>query len=343
MQTSAWARRLAKPSRSIEKWRSSRLLWLPVLYFGSLLPCFVAPSAAADGNACAIQPIIEERAVQKNARGLTRTINEVSGLARSGLSDASGYPLLWANEENKARLALLTTRPGDAINVADISLHGKRPRDAEDLASAADSSGNIILYLADTGMNLKSSNACVRFERYGASNQQCRLTEGELQKVTFASPPLENRQDCLARGENWLWLDQTSDPDPERLPAIWRIPEPPSLNAALKRGFTGTEIIRFRYPRTCGNKPCGEFSLPGLEQMLGRYDTEALAVIPEPDGTHSAYLFTKPHKNLANLLNTQLRSIPNRGYRQQTVRPDGYRSSRGIPGFLARRYIYRNQ
>ena len=249
----------------------------------------------ANGDECVRQAIIEERAIQKTAGGLTKTINEVSGLARSSLSDDSGYPLLWANEEDKARLSLLTTQPGDVIRVADISLHGKRPRDAEDLASASDSSGKVILYLADTGMNLKNSNACVQYERYGASSQQCRLTAGVIQEVTLMASPLDNRRDCLAQGGNWLWLDQTSDPDPVRLPAIWRIPEPPSLSVALKRGFSGTEILRFRYPRNCGDKPCGEFVLPGMEPLLGRYDTEALAVIPEPDGTHSAYPVSYTH------------------------------------------------
>jgi hypothetical protein len=303
--TSVWLQRFSKTSGLIRNSQSSCFLRLGIVYFACLLPLNSIAEVVVDYDERVSQSVIEERAIQKTADGSTKSINEVSGLARSSLSDGSGYPLLWANEEDKARLSLLTTQPGDVIRVADISLHGKRPRDAEDLASASDLSGNVILYLADTGMNLKNSNACVRYERYNASNQQCRLTTGVIQAATLMTSPMDNRQACLERGDDWLWLDQISDPDPKRLPAIWRIPEPPSLGAALKRGFNGTEIIRFRYPQTCGGKSCGEFVLPGLEPLLGRYDTEALAIIPEPDGTHSAYLFTKPHKNLANLLGTQ--------------------------------------
>ncbi|MDH3979539.1 MAG: dockerin type I domain-containing protein [Gammaproteobacteria bacterium] len=264
-----------------------------------------AAGLAVSGEECVAQPLVEVRATQQTADGSTRTINEVSGLARAGLDDGSGYPLLWAHEEDKARLSLLTTKPGDTILLADISLHGRHPRDAEDMATAIDAKGRHMIYLADTGMNLKGRNACVRFERYGSNKQQCRLGEGSLQDVTKKVSPADNRQACLARGPNWLWLDQVSDPDPKRLPAIWRMPEPDSMGEARKRGITGTEIIRYRYPERCGDRPCGEFALSGLESLEGRYDAEALAVVREPDASHSAYIFTKPHKNLANLLNTQ--------------------------------------
>ena len=273
------------------------------------IACLALPAWGAGGvdtgQACTSQPYVEVRATQRSSDGSTRTINEISGLARAGFDDGTGYPLLWSHEEDKARLSLLTTQPGSTILMADISLHGKRPRDAEDIASATDAQGRGILYLADTGMNLKRRNACVRFERYGSTRRQCRLAEGRLQVVTAAVSPAENRHACIARGADWLWLDQVSDPDPGRLPAIWRIPEPASLGEALKRGITGTEVIRYRYPDHCGDKPCGEFAVPGLESLRGRYDAEALAIIREPDAGHSAYIFTKPHKNLANLLNTQ--------------------------------------
>jgi len=257
---------------------------------------------------CTEEAGIKVVAEQLSIDPTTKLINEISGIAIAGFKDKEGRLLLWGHEENKRRLMLLSTQ-GAKLYAGTVPMYGRAPNDAEDIAAARDSSGNNLLYLADTGNNSNKVKVCVSFERDKEDPSLCRLTKGEIQyggyKVDFAQGT-----ECLEKGQEWLWINQSLDPRTDRFPEIWRIKEPSYLEQALRQGVTEYTRIRFSYPAACGALPCGEFKASGLEDYKGKYNVEALAVIPEPDGSHSAYMFTKAHKSLEKKIKTQRPDLP---------------------------------
>ncbi len=278
-------------------------------------------TTALSRAACEIDsPLVELRTKFSVNSYFADKANEISGIALAGFSDKEGQPVLWAHEEDKPNLLLLSTHRNNPLVIGDPSLHGRRPRDAEDIAvvprtktlgsHAPDSHAAGIIYLADTGSNIKFLHACVRFERQ-VKGSQCRVVSGQIETIGVERvtgnilPTRLVSQGCLAKGADRFWIDELPDTSSAYSPAIWRIAEPKSMKSALRHGLPSPDVINFEYPKQCGNRICGEMTMPGMEALHARYNVEALMVIKEPDNSHTAYLFSKAHKSHAAFLRKQ--------------------------------------
>jgi hypothetical protein len=275
--------------------------------------------------ACEVDsPLVELRAQLSADARFAKKANEISGIALAGFLDKEGQPVLWAHEENKPNLLLLSTHRNHSLVIGNPSLHGRKPRDAEDIAvvpitntpefHAPESHASGIIYLADTGSNIKSLHACARFERQ-VNGAQCSVVSGEIETIGVERitgnilPSKLARQGCLSKGADRFWIDELPDTSSAYRPAIWRIAEPKSMESALRHGLSPPDIINFEYPKQCGNRACGEMAMPGMEALHARYNVEALMIIKEPDNSHTAYLFSKSHKSYAALLRKQRRTL----------------------------------
>lgn len=255
--------------------------------------------------------VVKIIAVQSKNEKDTGKINEISGIAKAGFRDVNGNILLWAHEEDKERLMLLSARPGGKVYYDHMRfVEHVKLNDAEDMAIAKSNGGPAYIYIADTGRNNKHTHACVRYEHAIERQNICRITSGNVVSSADDKQKEKRKIACLDKGNKWLWFDEVTDlSGPGSTPAIWRFLEPTKKDV-LARKRIHPDIIRFTYPDDCGTKACGEFQAQGLESHKGQYNTEAIAVVPEPDGSHTAYLFAKSHITAANLLKKQHPQAP---------------------------------
>ncbi len=286
------------------------------LFFPSMAAHVSGAAHAAPSNSCVIDPpLVEIRAKLSDDSRFAHKANEISGIALAGFLDKDNQPVLWAHEENKPNLLLLSTHRDHSLVIGDPALPGAGPRDAEDIAivpganpTATSNPGTI--YLADAGSNIKSIHACARFTR-SANKTQCGLVSGELgQAPNHSLLATAASAACLAKGADRIWIDEVVNPAADYRPAIWRIAEPKSIKSALRHGLPPPEIINFEYPKQCANRLCGEMAVPGMEALFARYNVEAMLVVKEPDNSHSAYLFSKAHKSHAEFLQKQHPTAP---------------------------------
>jgi len=223
-----------------------------------------------------------------------KEIDEVSGIAIAGFRDENDYPLLWSHNEKTTRISLISTFPGSKLYVGAITMPGKKTRDAEDIATVYDQ-GKGTIYLEDAGSNRKDMPLCVKYAHKKDNPSQCVLLDSVVQNIDKKSADEKNagKEDCQERGNDWIWLDKSDYLDPGVHPSIRRIPEPTYLEVLRGKLIVNTDVIEFDYPRLCGDKPCRE--LPGnkMTDIAAAYNTESLAVVVEPDHSHTAYLFTK--------------------------------------------------
>jgi hypothetical protein len=235
-----------------------------------------------------------------------KELDEISGVALAGFRDEKGAPLLWGHEEKTSRLILIRTRPADTLYAGAVVMAGPETRDAEDIA-VVHGNGRGTIYLEDAGANRKDMAACVRYAREDDNPALCSVADSVLLEGDTREHAEHKRlkHECRARGEDWIFLDETDHLDPGEHPEIRRMPEPSYKDALRGTLVTQAATIQFDYPQMCGDRPC--LSYPGnkLTDIAATYNTEALAVIAEPDRSHTAYLFTKAHRSLAHLLHEQ--------------------------------------
>lgn len=235
-----------------------------------------------------------------------KKMDEISGIALAGFLDESGSPLLWGHEEQTSRLILIRTRPTGSLYVGEITLPGNKTRDAEDIA-AVHSNGKGTIYLEDAGSNRKDRPACVRYARKKGSPAQCTVADSIAQSANTKNESGQKnlKEACLARGDDWIFLNETDYLAPGAHPAIRRIPEPSYQDARRAKLAVGSATIEFEYPRVCGDKPCRDFPGNKMSDISAAYNVESLAVVAEPDHSHTAYLFTKAPLSLAHVLHNQ--------------------------------------
>jgi hypothetical protein len=255
----------------------------------------------ADAENADPEIVASQRASDANFKKL----DETSGIAIAGFRDPQGRPLLWAHNEKTSHITLLVTAPARSLYAGAITMPGAKTRDAEDIAVVHDN-GKGTIYLADTGANRKDMSVCIRYERKKDDRSQCSASESVRASALEKSARDKNksRQECLARGEDWLWLSEAEYLAPGVYPAIRRIPEPASADAMRGRLAVNTEIIEFEYPPVCADKVCGEPASKS-KNAAPAYNTEGLAVVLEPDHSHTAYLFTKAPPSLSHALKKQ--------------------------------------
>ncbi len=231
-----------------------------------------------------------------------KKLDETSGIAIAGFRDARGSPLLWAHNEKTTRISLVATRQSESLYVGAVTMPGPKTRDAEDIAAV---DGTI--YLADTGANRKDLPGCIRFFRDAGDPAHCRVRETELLPINpkLAGAAGATERACLARGDDRLWLPETDRLAPGAHPSIRRLREPTYSQALRNDLATDTATIEFDYPRECGARPCLRRAGGQFEAGHAAHNTEALAVVVEPDHSHTAYLFTKSPHSLANALAKQ--------------------------------------
>ena len=235
-----------------------------------------------------------------------KKIDEVSGIAIAGFRDENGSPLLWAHNETTSHIALISTSPSNRFYLGAITMPGKKTRDAEDIATVQDQ-GKGVIYLADVGANRKDRPACVQYARKKDHPSQCSVLNTIVLHTDrkSAGDNKTNQEACLARGIDWVWLDETDYLPPGAHPAIRRIPEPTYTEALRGKLVVDTDIIEFEYPRLCGDKVCRELAGNKMSDIAQAYNTESLAVVVEPDHSHTAYLFSKAPLMLASHLKKQ--------------------------------------
>lgn len=235
-----------------------------------------------------------------------KKMNEISGIALAGFRDEQGGALLWGHEEKTSHLVLIRTRPGGSLYAGAVTLPGQKTRDAEDIATVHGHGKNTI-YLEDAGSNRKDMPVCLRYARKPENPGQC--TVADSIRVDGNTKDRSLKKDlkgaCLARGGDWIFLNETDYLEPGAHPAIRRIPEP-SYRDALRGHLTrGAATIEFEYPEMCGARRCREFPGDKMSDISAAYNTESLAAVEEPDGSHTAYLFSKVHRSLGHLLKKQ--------------------------------------
>ncbi len=226
-----------------------------------------------------------------------RKMNEISGIALAGFSDEAGLPLLWGHEERTSQLVLMRAHPGESLYAGAIMLPGAKTRDAEDIATVH-AGGKGTIYLEDAGANRKDKPVCLRYARKPETPGQCTVADS----VRVAE---HTKADCLARGADWIYLNETDYLEPGEHPAIRRMPEPPYADVLRGKAVTGAATIEFEYPEMCGTARCREFPGNKMSDIAAAYNTESLAVVEEPDRSHTAYLFSKVHRSLGHLLEKQ--------------------------------------
>ena len=234
--------------------------------------------------------------VASQARGDAnfKELDEVSGIAIAGFRDENGNPLLWAHNEKTSRIPLIATSPRSTLYVGAITMPGKKTRDAEDIATVHDQ-GKGTIYLEDAGANRKDMPVCVQYARKKDHPSQCGVSDSVVLHIDkkSAEEKQAGKEACLARGSDWIWLDESDYLAPGIHPAIRRMPEPTYTEVLRGKLLVDTEIIEFEYPRLCGDKPCRELAGNKMSDIAAAYNTESLAVVVEPDHSHTAYLFTK--------------------------------------------------
>ena len=233
-------------------------------------------------------------------------MDEISGIALAGYLDESGSPLLWGHEEQTSRLILIRTRLTGSLYAGQITLPGNKTRDAEDIATVH-SNGRGTIYLEDAGSNRKDKPACVRYARKKGNPARCTVADSVAQSANTKDKSGQKnlKEACLARGDDWIFLNETDYLAPGAHPAIRRIPEPSYQDARRAQLAVGSATIEFEYPRMCGGKPCRDFPGNKMSDISAAYNVESLAVVAEPDHSHTAYLFTKAPLSLAHVLQTQ--------------------------------------
>jgi dockerin type I repeat protein len=275
--------------------------------YGGIAICvgisLLAPFTSAKGKKNADSQIV---ASQSASDAYFKKLDETSGIAIAGFRDENGRPLLWAHNEKTSQITLINTGPANTLYRGAITMPGKKTRDAEDIAVVHDN-GKGTIYLEDAGSNRKDMPVCVRYARKKNNPSQCSV----LDSVTLDNVDgEESRAQCLARGNDWIWLNETDYLAPGVHPAIRRMPEPGYSEVIRGKLAANTEIIEFEYPRLCGDKPCREVAGNKMSDIARTYNTEALAVILEPDHSHTAYLFSKAHLSLSNALQMQHAEAP---------------------------------
>lgn len=226
-----------------------------------------------------------------------RNMNEISGIALAGFPDEEGRPLLWGHEERTSRLVLIRTHPGGSLYAGAITLPGPKTRDAEDIATVH-ARGKGTIYLEDAGANRKDMPVCARYARKAENPGQCSVADS----IRVAE---HTKADCLARSADWIYLNEADYLEPGEHPAIRRIPEPPYQDVLRGKAALGAATIEFEYPQRCGTRRCREFPGNKMSDIAAAYNTESLAVVVEPDHSHTAYLFSKVHRSLGHLLAKQ--------------------------------------
>ena len=233
-------------------------------------------------------------ASQSRGNANFKELDEVSGIAIAGFRDENGNPLLWAHNEKTSRIALIATSPRSTLYIGAITMPGKKTRDAEDIATVHDQ-GKGTIYLEDAGANRKDMPVCVQYARKKDHPSQCAVANSILLHIDkkSAEEKQAGEEACLARGSNWIWLDESDYLAPGIHPAIRRMPEPTYTEVLRGKLLVDTEIIEFEYPRLCGDKPCRELAGNKMSDIAAAYNTESLAVVVEPDHSQTAYLFSK--------------------------------------------------
>ncbi|MCC6209137.1 MAG: dockerin type I repeat-containing protein [Gammaproteobacteria bacterium] len=230
-----------------------------------------------------------------------RKLDETSGIAIAGFRDEKGYPLLWAQNEKTSRITLIATRQADSLYVGSIAMPGRRTRDAEDIAVVHDQ-GKGTIYLADTGTNRKDVPVCIHIEHQKEDPSQCRILDYFLPRSGKPeSTHAKAEAECISRGDDWIWLPESNRVDAGVHPSIRRMPEPSYAQALLGKLVADAATIEFEYPRTCDGKPCRGLAFGDIGTAPA-YNTEAMAVVVEPDHSHTAYLFTKAPPSLSKAL-----------------------------------------
>lgn len=235
-----------------------------------------------------------------------KKIDETSGIAIAGFPDENGHQLLWAHNENTSQITLITTVPANTLYVGALTMPGKKTRDAEDIAIVHDQ-GKGTIYLEDAGANRNDMPACVRYAHKKENPSECSVLDSIVSHINkkSASERQTGKEECLAWGDDWIWMDETDYLAPGIHPAIRRIPEPTYAEVIREKLMVNTEIIEFEYPRLCGDKPCHELAGNKISDIAQAYNIESLAVVVEPDHSHTAYLFTKAPLSLALRLKKQ--------------------------------------
>ncbi len=276
------------------------------IYAGVVLCAGVVASApftrAGDNRIKDPQVIAHQRATDANFK----KVDETSGIAIAGFRDAEGRPMLWAHNERTNHVTLISTAPDTTLYAGAITMPGNKTRDAEDIAVVHDN-GKGTIYLEDAGANRKDMPVCVRYARKKENPSQCRVVDsfpGLVDKKDAGAKELD-KEKCLARGEDWIWVNESDYLAPGIHPSIRRIPEPAYKDVVRARLAVDTDVIEFEYPRLCGDKPCREVAGNKMSDLARAYNTESLAVIVEPDHSHTAYLFTKAPLSLAHPLRMQ--------------------------------------
>lgn len=246
-------------------------------------------------------------ATQKAKNIHFKNMDEISGIAIAGFRDEEGSPLLWGHNATVSAITLLRTRPSRSLYAGELNMPGEKTRDAEDIATVV-SNGKGTIYLQDAGTNRKDLPACVRYARHRDDPGRCSIVDSYLVATPKKSKKeqADPREACLARGEDWFWLAETSRFDPGEYPSIRRIPEPTYQDVLRGKLAMATTEIEFDYPRRCGERPCREYPVDSKQgQIKAAYNVESLAVIVEPDQSHTAYLFSKAPHPLGRALKTQ--------------------------------------
>lgn len=240
-----------------------------------------------------------------------RKMNEVSGIAVAGFRDENNNPLLWGHEERTSHIVLMRTWHAGSLYVGRVTIPGGKTRDAEDIA-AVHSDGRAIIYLEDAGSNRKDRPACLRYARKADNPAQCTVADSFVQhgKTTDLEVKKKLKSACLEKGDDWIFVSETDYLAPGTHPEIRRIPEPSYQDVLHGRAALGTVTIEFDYPKMCGTQRCREIPGNKLSDISAAYNTEALAVVVEPDHSHTAYLFTKSSHSLARHVRTQHPAAP---------------------------------
>ena len=236
-----------------------------------------------------------------------KEVDEVSGIAIAGFRDENGNPFLWGHNEKTSRISLISTSPNSTLYVGAITMPGNKTRDAEDIATVHDQ-GKGTIYLEDAGSNRKDMPVCVQYARKKDHPAQCVVLDSVVVPIDKKSS--DERQAgkaaCITRGSDWIWLDKSDYLAPGIHPAIRRMPEPTYTEVMRGKLIVDTDIIEFDYPRLCGDKPCREMPGNKMSDIAAAYNTEALAVVVEPDHSHTAYLFTKAPLILTHQLKNKM-------------------------------------